>query len=174
MEEIWKDVAGWEGLYQVSTYGRVKSLKYGKERILKHSKNSSGYLTVGLSIESKTFSKVVHRLVAIAFVPNPDNKCDVNHIDEDKTNNNVNNLNWMTRSENVNWGTSRKRAVNTFHMNRLYKDKIKVIYPSGEIEIFNSAADVSRAFGVPKGNISRVLSGKRKRVRGLRIERVTG
>ena len=54
MEEIWKDIAGWEGLYQVSTCGRVKSLKYGKERILKHSKNSSGYLTVSLYIEVKT------------------------------------------------------------------------------------------------------------------------
>jgi len=89
MEEIWKDVAGWEGSYQVSTYGRVKSLKYGKERILKPNKNSSGYLTVSLYIEGKTFSKVVHRLVAIAFVPNHDNKCDVNHIDEDKTNNHL-------------------------------------------------------------------------------------
>lgn len=174
MEEVWKDIAGWEGSYQVSTCGRVKSLKYGKERILKPSKNSSGYLTVGLSIESRTFSKVIHRLVAIAFIPNPENKGDVNHIDEDKTNNNVDNLNWMTRSENVNWGTSRKRAVNTFHMNRSYKDKIKVIYPSGEIEIFNSAADISRAFGVSKGNVSRVLSGGRKHIRGLRLERVTG
>lgn len=173
MEEIWKDIAGWEGAYQVSTYGRVKSLKYGKERILKTNKNSRGYLMVGLSIKSKTYSKVIHRLVAQAFIPNPDNKCDVNHIDEDKTNNNVNNLNWMTRSENVNWGTSRKRSVDTFHRHREYKDKIKVIYPSGEIKIFNSAADISRAFGVPKGNVSRVLSGRRKHIRGLKLERVT-
>ena len=109
MEEIWKDVAGCDGLYQVSTYGRVKSLKYGKERILKQNKNSSGYLTVSLYIEGKTFSKAVHRLVAIAFIPNQKNKGDVNHIDEDKTNNHLENLNWMTAKENSNYGTARER-----------------------------------------------------------------
>jgi len=164
MEEVWKDIAGWEGSYQVSTYGRVKSLKYGKERILKHSKNSSGYLTVSLYIEGKTFSKVVHRLVAIAFINNPDNKCDVNHIDEDKTNNNIKNLNWMTAKENSNYGTARERHA------KATSKPIKVIYSDGTYEIWESATVFANEYEINSGGISNGLSGIRKTYYGLRFE----
>lgn len=164
MEEIWKDIAGWEGLYQVSTCGRVKSLKYGKERILKQSKNSSGYLTVSLYIEGKTFSKVVHRLVAIAFIPNPENKIEVNHIDEDKKNNRLENLNWMTSKENSNWGTRIERQVKSI------SKPIKVIYQDDTYEIWESATVFANEYGINSGGITNVLSGRRKTYYGLQFE----
>lgn len=164
MEEIWKDIAGWEGLYQVSTCGRVKSLKYGKERILKQSKNSSGYLTVSLYIEGKTLSKVVHRLVAIAFIPNPENKIEVNHIDEDKKNNRLENLNWMTSKENSNWGTRIERQVKSI------SKPIKVIYQDDTYEIWESATVFANEYGINSGGITNVLSGRRKTYYGLQFE----
>lgn len=166
MEEIWKDIAGWEGSYQISTYGRVKSLKYGKERILKPSKNSSGYLTVGLSIESRTFSKAIHRLVAIAFVPNPDNKLQVNHKDENKLNNNVNNLEWVTAKENSNYGTRIKR------ISEKNSKPIKVIYRDNTYEIWDSATIFAREYGnvVKEKKIVEVLKGRNKTHAGLRFE----
>lgn len=164
MEEVWKDIAGWEGSYQVSTYGHVKSLKHGKERILKPGKNSSGYLTVGFSIKSKTFTKVVHRLVAIAFIPNPENKGDVNHIDEDKTNNHLENLNWMTRKENVNWGTAIERQVKS------NSKPIKVIYQDDTYEIWESAKAFARENNLLSSSIVNVLKGREKAHHGLRFE----
>ena len=166
MEEIWKDIAGWEGLYQVSTCGRVKSLKYGKERILKSGKGGIGYLTVGLSIESRTFSKSVHRLVAIAFVPNPDNKPQVNHNDENKLNNNVNNLEWVTAKENSNYGSRIKR------ISEKNSKPIKVIYRDNTYEIWESATIFAREYGngVKEKKIVEVLKGRNKTHAGLRFE----
>lgn len=110
--EIWKDIQGYEGLYQVSNLGRVKSLGrfidrlvYGhywqEERILKPNKTKYGYLTVELRKNKKPKRLLVHRLVAITFIPNPKNKPEVDHINADKTNNSVNNLRWVTAKENI-------------------------------------------------------------------------
>ena len=119
-EEVWKDVVGYEGLYQVSNLGRVKSLgfdKWHKGRILKQSFDSKrNYLFVGLHKDGKIKQKNVHRLVAETFIPNPDNLPCVNHKDEDKTNNfvfvnkdgsvdlNKSNLEWCTVAYNTNYG----------------------------------------------------------------------
>lgn len=112
MEEIWKDIKGYEGKYQVSNYGSVKTLNYrrtGTARLL-IPKNDKGYLAVGLYKNGKRKMFLIHRLVAEAFIPNPENLPQVNHIDEDKTNNYVENLEWCTQSYNNNYGTRLKRV----------------------------------------------------------------
>ena len=107
MEE-WKNIKGYEGLYQVSNFGRVKSLNYhrtGKEVLMKPGrfvmKSGNAYYGVKLYKDSKMNVKLVHRLVAEAFIPNPENKPEVNHIDGNPSNNRVDNLEWVTRSENI-------------------------------------------------------------------------
>lgn len=110
--EIWKDVQGYERLYQVSNLGRVKSLGrfvdklkchyWQEEKILKLRKRADGYLNVILSKKGKTKTFSVHRLVAVAFIPNPENKTEVDHINAIKTDNSVNNLRWASHKENMN------------------------------------------------------------------------
>lgn len=112
----WKSVAGFEGLYEVNDNGEVRSVprfrsgKGGaptpvKGRTLKQSKDRYGYLKVCLRDGSKAHNVLVHRIVAEAFIPNPENKPSVNHIDENKTNNSVSNLEWATVKENNNHGS---------------------------------------------------------------------
>lgn len=105
--EIWKDIPNYEGLYQISSYGRVKSF-YKKERILKPSIQHFKYKSKNYKREKIELSKnnirksfKIHRLVAQTFIPNPDNKPQVNHIDGNPLNNNVNNLEWCTNQENI-------------------------------------------------------------------------
>ena len=109
MEEIWKDIPGYEGSYQVSNAGRVKSLPKTRgrgigypvdEKIIRHSVNSRGYCNVVLCKDGKTKTFLLHRLVADGFVDNPSNLPEVDHKDRNKTNNSVNNLRWVTVSEN--------------------------------------------------------------------------
>lgn len=118
MKEIWKDIDGYEGLYQVSNLGRVKSLKCwdvnlrdytDKELVLSPTDNGHGYLIIGLRKGTKRKNHYIHRLVASAFIPKP-NDCEVvNHIDYDMKNNNVTNLEWCTQRENVNHSSDRMR-----------------------------------------------------------------
>lgn len=113
MEE-WKDIEGFEGLYQISNEGRVKSLgnnKSRKEKILKCRKTKGGYLLAQLCNDGKRTFKLVHRLVAQTFIPNPNNLLEVNHKDECKTNNHVENLEWCDRSYNINYGTRNQRSA---------------------------------------------------------------
>ena len=97
MKEVWKDI--YEE-YQISNLGRIKSLKWGKERILTPRKNFKGYMQIHIRVNGKDKVIKVHRLVAEAFIPNPDNKPQVNHIDGNKENNTSLNLEWCTNSEN--------------------------------------------------------------------------
>ena len=111
-KEYWKPVVGYEGLYEVSNWGRVKSLNYnhtGKGKILKQNQIMNGYKSVMLCKDGKRKNYLVHRLVAEAFIPNPDNLPQVNHKDENKTNNNVDNLEWCDAKYNHNYGTINER-----------------------------------------------------------------
>ena len=107
-KEYWKPVVGYEGHYQVSNFGRVKSLKFGKEKILKQYIRG-GYYYVCLSKNGIIKKYSVHRLVAQAFLDNPNNLPQINHKDENKTNNNVDNLEWCDAKYNTNFGTCIER-----------------------------------------------------------------
>lgn len=105
--EIWKDIPEYEGIYEISNFGRVKSLSIlvnGKRisrcKILKNKNNGNGYLIVSLTKDGKPKNKYVHILVGKCFIPNPSNKPQINHKDGIKCNNNYSNLEWVTQSEN--------------------------------------------------------------------------
>jgi len=124
-KEIWKDIEGFEGLYQISTYGRVKSLgryverircgQVGKfwvdEKIITSCRCTGGYVKVTLCKNGVHTQKMIHRLVAETFIPNPNNLPQVNHKDEDKTNNHIDNLEWCTDLYNKCYGTARQRQA---------------------------------------------------------------
>jgi len=154
---MWKDIKGFDN-YEVSTDGQVRNKKTGK--VLKPRVNRGGYLSVVLYSNGKAISKYIHRLVAIAFIPNPENKPEVNHIDEDKTNNQVENLNWMTGKENINYGTRTERT----------QIPIYALYPDGTDEYFPSAHAAARVLDLYQGSIVNVLIGRAKTYHGLRFE----
>ena len=107
IEEIWKDVIGYEGLYKISNLGRAKRIYKNKpEKILKPIKGSYGYMHYSFCKNSKTQSFRIHRLVALYFIDNPSNYPEVNHIDGNKENYSIENLEWCTRSQNMKHGHS--------------------------------------------------------------------
>lgn len=114
MEETWKDIKGYEGLYKVSNLGRVKSLNYNKtkkERILKQNPTKRGYVHVDLCNKGKVITRNVHRLVAEAFIPNPNNFPIINHKQEERKDLNcVDNLEWCTQKYNINYGTRTEKV----------------------------------------------------------------
>lgn len=165
--EIWKNIEGYEELYEVSNFGRVKSLKggrwgTGKERILKPQTDGCGYLKVHLCNEGKVKTFKVHRLVAQAFIPNPQNLPEINHINEDKTNNRVENLEWCTREYNNNHGTRNQRVAKS---NTNGKKSKRVLCVESGI-VYPSSHEVQRKFGYSQGNISSCCTGRHKQAYG--------
>lgn len=171
MKEIWKDIKDYKGLYQVSNIGRVKSLanrsNHKTEIIIKQSK-VTGYMQVTLYKNSRRKMFKVHRLVAMAFIPNPLNKEQVNHIDGKKTNNAVENLEWNTVSENVKHafckelnsplkGSSNKRSVKVLQIDTQSGNTINTYYGTREAE---------RNTGIPHSNISSCCKKKVKTAGG--------
>lgn len=123
-QEIWNEIKGFGGNYSVSSEGRVRSNgllkgKNSKVRILKTELSKKGYLRVGLTKDGKQKKYLVHRLVAIAFLDNPNNLPEVNHRNEIKTDNRVENLEWMSRRDNMNYGDRTKKAVTTRFLNNI-------------------------------------------------------
>lgn len=163
MKEVWKDIEGYEGLYQVSSFGRVHSLY--KNIILKGVKATGGYTIVNLSKNGSTSTKTIHRLVAQVFIPNPENKPGVNHIDEDKSNNRVDNLEWMTAKENVNHGTRNKRLSRTKSIPIL-----AINLKTGESKQFYGINECARQLGLNPSNITSVLKGNRKQTGGYKFK----
>ena len=160
--EHWKSIAGYEGLYEVSDLGRVKSLWYGKEKILKPTKDTQGYLLVGLHKEGQKKMSFVHRLVAKAFIQNPNNLETVNHKDEVKTNNVASNLEWMSQKDNINYGTHNKRSSEKRSKQVQMFDK-----STGELlATFPSTVEAERITGIYKSNISACCKGKYKSAGG--------
>ena len=171
MEEIWKDIKGYEGKYKVSNLGNVKSLNYNrtcKERILKYGINTDGYLFVGLSKNGIHKNFLIHRLTAQAFIENPDNLPQVNHIDEDKSNNCVENLEWCTAEYNNNYGTHNERIMFTRIVNngKTAPKKIDQYSLDGKfIKTWNSGTELSKC-GFHQGSICQCCNGLRKTSKG--------
>ena len=132
--EIWKDVVGFEGLYQISSLGNIRSLNYSRTKTVKNIKPTltHGYLRVVLRKDKKSFTRAVHRLVAEAFIDNFDNLPEVNHKDECKTNNCLDNLEWCTRKYNLSYGTTKERRRATWINNHEQgKHKLKPFFNGG-------------------------------------------
>ena len=168
--ETWKAIDGYEGLYQVSNLGRVKSLNYnhtGTERILMSRKNRGGYLYVNLHKDGHRKTITVHRLVATAFISNPHNLETINHKDEVKTNNTVGNLEWMSLKDNNNYGTRNKRLSET-QINDPNKSKaVQMLDRQGNLlATFPSTHEAERATGIYHGHISKCCLGKYKSAGG--------
>lgn len=167
MEEIWKPVVGYEGLYEVSNFGRVRSvdhyvhhyrggLKVVRGRILKPSFSGTGYLQVRLGAKSN--NHLVHRLVAEAFIPNPDNLPQVNHKDEDKTNNCVENLEWCSAKYNSNYGDrTRKTSV------AKYKPIVQKTKEGEVVKVWDSLKNIMEETRFNDFQIRACIQGKLKK-----------
>ena len=189
MEEQWRDIKGFEGLYEVSNLGRVRTkprkilqrFKYNyhtlpvKERILKQHK-LRGYYGVGLWKDNKMYNKQVHRLVALTFIDNPNNYPIVNHKDGNKLNNRIDNLEWCTYSHNTN--EAYRLGLNNIsekHIEQIrklgYKSGKKVAQMDLEgniIKIYNSGRQASLELGISQGNISLCCNGKKEKTNGYK------
>lgn len=180
--EIWKEIPGYEGLYEVSNKGRVRSL-YRYKKLLKPSPITSGYLTVELWKDKRRKRIGIHRLVAMCFCPNPDCKPFVNHLDETRDNNNADNLEWVTHVENCNYGTAiqrrlahtdySKRRVNTAAQIAACSKPIAQYTKNGQfVRNWKSATECCRANGWTISNVRRAARGEMKTAYGYIFKEV--
>ena len=154
--EIWKDVVGYEGLYEVSDKGNVRSVErkdsIGRKcggRVLKPINNGHGYLQVDMCKNGKAKKKRIHRLVAEAFIPNPKGFLEINHKDENKSNNELSNLEWCTREYNINYGKRTEKV----------SKKVRAInIKTGEVFTFNSIREAGRK-GYVRRHVSKACLG---------------
>lgn len=197
MQEIWKDVKGYEKIYQVSNLGRIKHLEehkkmyqykankmvdmVKKERILSSKNNKNKYVTITLSKEGKKEGKTLHRLVAEAFIPNPKNKLQINHINGIKTDNRVENLEWCSPSENIKHAfkiglkkVSKKQMEQISKLGKYGKKrcrKVRQLTLEGElIKEWNSFTDIYNTYGYSWENIGSCCRGEYKKAYGFKWE----
>ena len=161
--EQWLPIDGFDG-YEVSNYGRVKSLKGKEEKILKQYTTNYGYQLVGLCKNSKPKMLYIHRLVANAFINNSKNYIEVNHIDENKCNNHVSNLEWCDRKYNINYGTRNEKVS---------KQVIQLTLDNQIIKTWDSIMDVQRNLGYHNTHICKCCKGKLKSSYGYKWQYAT-
>lgn len=176
MQEIWKDVKGYEGLYQVSNIGNVRSVdRYVNNRKIKGksllpSDTGRGYLGVSLYKNGNKKTLNIHKLVANSFIPCTKNKSQVNHKDGDKHNNNVSNLEWCSCSENIKhaFRMGLKKPSKTFlgRTGDKHPNSKKIICVNTGVK-YQSLAEAAKCTGTTIGLVSLVCSGKRKHTKGL-------
>ena len=164
-KEMWKPIKGYEGLYEVSNLGNIYSVRSKKNKA--PHKNKRGYFRVQLWKENAGTHHSVHRLVATAFVENPLGKPQINHIDEDKTNNKADNLEWCTQLENHNHGTINHRISRSLTNNPKISKPCAILDETGDIEkVFPSVYEASRQTGINVSSIRDVLHGRHKHAGG--------
>lgn len=185
IKEIWKDIQGYENLYQISSLGRVKSLGNGgsnnsKEKIIKQYITPNGYLRVTLSKQGELKKYLVHRLVGQAFIPNPDNKPEIDHIDTNPQNNIISNLRWVTRIENrnnlitlinyskANKGKKLSQEAKEKMSKALSKPIVQYNLDNKLIGIYESVKQASELLNIFSSNISSCCRGKCKSAGGFR------
>lgn len=174
--EIWKEIKGYEGRYQVSSYGRVKSF-IGKEKIIREQGNNAGYCQVTLCDGHDKKMFLVHRLVAETFIPNPDNLPWVNHKDEIPHHNFVENLEWCTAKYNIGYGTAPERRKETIRKKEVIKKSVKGNYHTRKVEqydmkgkfikCYDSVMDVERHTNICHPSIINCCKGKLKTAGGF-------
>lgn len=179
--EIWKSIRGYETLYEVSSYGRVRSLKhlvkqsgnkgatfsrYYNGKVITQREGIGGYIFVCLSNGASKKTMRVHKLVAEAFIPNPNNYPQINHKDENKSNNRVDNLEWCSPSYNCNYGT------------RIDRIRVKTGKPVRQYDIngnfiqeFPSVSEASRTLGISLSSIASMANGRKRMKNGKEYER---
>ena len=175
--EEWRPVVGFENNYEVSNQGRIRSVSRKREvtqsckaacfyhgRIRKQFLNKAGYYTVGLCKNGKQHHRQVSRIVAEAFLPNPNGYPEVNHKNETPKDNRVENLEWCSRKYNCQYGTRTKRIAD-----KLSKSCC-AIYPNGEKQVFKSIHEAAKVTGVPFQNIQKVCVHERSTAGGIRWE----
>lgn len=154
-QEIWKDIDGYKGLYQISNLGRVKSLR--QNRIMKPSSNEKGYLRVGLTKNKEYKTVKVHRLVAIAFISNPHNKSEINHINNIRNDNRADNLEWVTHEENMNLTFGKKHLY--FKKRNTTYNYVYNFFKDGElIGRYNSLEEMMKDLKISYESIKILLS----------------
>ena len=178
MNELWKDVQGYEGLYQVSNLGRVRKLNYrnkpGNIKALVPKTNNSGRLWFDLWKDGKNKPMLAHRLVAMMFIPNPDNLPEINHIDENPKNNDVRNLEWCTGEENrrkyyENHPNQTKRPVRNYsdkYKNRQAMPVAQLTKDGSTVRFWKNTTEIRHEMGWNDSSIIRCCEGERKSAYG--------
>lgn len=161
-QEIWKDLKGYEGLYQVSNLGRIKSLYFSKEKIMKPILTGTcKYYTIGLAKNKKRKTHLIHRLVAETFLENPNNLPEVNHKDENKLNNRIDNLEWCNHEYNMHYGNCLKKVSEKQHRKKINQYDLNGKF----IKQWDSVSEIRKKLNVT--NIANCCLGRYKQSNGF-------